>query len=216
MPEDKEVKKLSLFQKILEVKKAAGAFYKDSKSGMGYAYISGSQVLAKITPKMNELGLLFMPIKISNAGWQRHDYKTSSNKEKVDFLTFGEIQYAWIDAETGDKQLIDYHFYGQQDEISKSFGSGLTYTERYLLLKSLGLPTDDEDPDAKKKEEEDTKKKEVVVTATQIARIKELYDEERLLKALEYYKVATIEELSVEKASAMIKKAEKELEKKND
>ena len=38
-------------------------------------------------------------------------------------------------------------FRSQQNDISKAFGSALTYSERYLLLKSLGAPTDEDDPD---------------------------------------------------------------------
>ena len=42
---------------------------------------------------------------------------------------------------------VSFEYYGQQNDISKAFGSALTYSERYLLLKSLGAPTDEDDPD---------------------------------------------------------------------
>ena len=39
---------------------------------------------------------------------------------------------------------------GQQtDDISKAVGTAMTYNERYFLLKFLGLPTDEDDADAK-------------------------------------------------------------------
>lgn len=142
---------LNLWQKIVQVRKVAEGFSKDA-SGYGYSYVSGNQVLSKIKDKMNELNLLLFPsTKVGEH--HTHEYKTAKGKDALDFVVKGEMTYTWINGDKPDeREEISWAYYGQQDEISKAYGSGLTYSERYFLLKCLGLPTDEDDPDSKPKE----------------------------------------------------------------
>jgi hypothetical protein len=144
---------MNLHQKIVEVRKSIDGFTKDSKS-FNYSYVSGTQVLSKIQEKMNELGILLVP-KITDQSFQTYDYQvynknTKTMVDKTDFIVHGNMSYTWINAEEPSDILeIPFYYTGQQDDISKAFGSGLTYTERYFLLKFFNLPTDDADPDAR-------------------------------------------------------------------
>lgn len=140
---------MNLFQKIVEVRKVAEGFTKDGSS-YGYTYVTGNQVLGKIKDKMNELNLLLFPsTKIGEH--HTHAYKTAKGKDALDFVVKGEMSYTWINGdEPSEREVISWAYYGQQDDISKAYGSALTYSERYFLLKCLGLPTDEDDPDAKK------------------------------------------------------------------
>src|SRR5690625_1734139 len=71
-------------------------------------------------------------------------------EDKTDFVISGDMTYVWQDsANPDDKIEIPWKLYGQQDDISKAFGSGLTYSERYFLLKFFNAPTDDDDPDTR-------------------------------------------------------------------
>lgn len=143
--------KLNLYQKINEVKKVVKTFTKDKETeGYGsYSYISGTQILSAIKDKMEELQLLLLPVSTEHQNTDIFNYKNAKGQDKTDFIVQGKIIYEWIDAENPqDRQSVDWQYYGQQNDISKAFGSGLTYSERYILLKSLGVPTDDEDPDA--------------------------------------------------------------------
>lgn len=152
---------LNLFQKINEVKKTVKAFKKDAEtSGKGaYSYVSGSQVLSMIKDKMEEIGLLFLPVETKHRDWNTFDYKNASGFDKTDFIVTGELVYEWIDCDNPtDRQRVSFEYYGQQNDISKAFGSGLTYSERYLLLKSLGVPTDEDDPDAKNESKSQSEK----------------------------------------------------------
>ncbi|OMF70469.1 ERF family protein [Paenibacillus glucanolyticus] len=147
-----ENKALNLYQKIVQVRQVAEGFSKD-KSSYGYSYVSGNQVLSKIKDKMNELNLLLLP-STQVGEHHTHAYKTSRGKDVLDFVVKGEMTYTWINADNPEeREPVTWAYYGQQDEISKAYGSGLTYSERYYLLKSLGLPTDEDDPDAKKPQE---------------------------------------------------------------
>jgi len=139
---------VNLYQKIVEVRKVAEGFSKDKKS-FNYEYVSGNQILSKIKDKMNELNLPLIP-STSVGDHHTHEYKTTKGKDALDFVVKGEMSYTWIDGDEPTERLeVKWAYYGQQDEISKAYGSALTYSERYFLLKCLGLPTDEDDPDAK-------------------------------------------------------------------
>lgn len=139
---------MNVSEKIIEVKKSVGALNKDSK-GYGYNYVSGNQVLSKIKDKMNEVGLLLVP-STEAGGWEKHSYTTKQGKEAIDFVVSGNMKFTWVNAEDPKDTLeVSWAYFGQQDDISKAYGSALTYSERYFLLKALGLPTDEDDPDSK-------------------------------------------------------------------
>ena len=171
---------LNVYQKIIEVKKVVNCFTKDCETtgARAYKYISGTQVLSKIKAKMEEIGLLFMPVEVENRGWQFFEYRNAKGEQKVDFIVEGKLVYAWINADNPSEQVkIPFEYYGQQNDISKAFGSGLTYSERYLLLKSLGVPTDEEDPDRiseEKIKERPQNKPKNEQTQTKGARVNEL------------------------------------------
>lgn len=140
---------MNLFLKLVELRSRVEGFYKDTKS-FGYNYVSGQQVLDKINPIMNELKLLFLPKSAIHRGWEKHEYTNKKDENMLDFIVEGSLDYVWINAENPEETWeIKWQYYGAQNDISKAFGSALTYSERYLLLKSLGLPTDEEDPDGR-------------------------------------------------------------------
>lgn len=141
------IKPLNIYQKIVEIRKTIDAFEKDGK-GHNYKYVTGSQVLNKIKSKMDELGVVLEPHLI-NQTHHTHTYKTKYN-EITDFVVTGDMKMIWVNADNPiDRAVVDWQMAGQQDDISKALGSGLTYSERYFILKYFGVPTDDDDPDAK-------------------------------------------------------------------
>lgn len=130
---------MNLYQKIVEVRKVAGGFSKDSKS-YSYDYVSGNQILSKIKDTMNEHNLLLVP------STRLGEHSTQGK----DIVVKGEMTYTWINGDNPEERLeIPWAYYGQQNDISKAYGSALTYSERYFLLKCLGLPTDEDDPDGR-------------------------------------------------------------------
>lgn len=154
---------LNLFQKIVEVRKSIETFKKDTE-GYGYNYVSGSQILSTIKDKMDELGLVLYP-KIEGTQdetytYQAWDKKNKQYRDKTDFIIKGDMKYIWVNADKPDETLeVDWKLYGQQDDISKAFGSASTYSERYFLLKFFNAPTDEDDPDAKQTNDRGTGKK---------------------------------------------------------
>lgn len=144
---------MNLHQKLVEIRKEIDVLKKDTQ-GYNYSYVSGSQVLGKIQAKKDELGVLLYPV-VKNMEHSTFDYKqynknTEQMEDKTDFVVSGVLQYVWQNADDPtDRLVVDWMLYGQQDDISKAFGSGLTYSERYFLLKFFNIPTDDEDPDTR-------------------------------------------------------------------
>ena len=138
---------MNLYQKLNEVRKAVGALSKDTE-GHGYNYVSGSQILGKVKDKMAELNLWFIPAS-NNGTYDTFEYKNAKGESKVDQIVYGDMTYLLVDGDKPeDKLIIPWSFFGQQNDISKAYGSALTYSERYLWLKLLGLPTDEDDPDS--------------------------------------------------------------------
>ncbi len=139
---------MNLHQKLVEIRKNIGGFTKDT-NGYNYKYVSGTQVLAKIQDKMNELGVLLIP-EVTTQEFHEHAYKDKYNKDKLDFLVHGQMSYSWVNAENPEDFIkVPFYYTGQQEDVSKAFGSGLTYSERYFIIKFFNLPTDADDPDAK-------------------------------------------------------------------
>lgn len=178
---------MNLYQKIIEVRKVADGFTKDTK-GYGYDYVSGNQILNKIKDKMNEVGLILQP-SAQVGEHQLFCYTNSKGQEKVDIQVWGNMSYTWINAENPEeREVVSWAYYGQQDDISKSFGSALTYSERYFLLKYFGLPTDEDDPDGK----DTTGKKTKGTKVLSEAQIKRLF---ALGKAAGYQSVSVIDQI---------------------
>lgn len=141
-------KPLTLAQKLVEIRRNIGGFTKDTQ-GYNYSYVSNSQVLSKIQDTMNNLGVLLIP-KVLDQHFKEHPYKDKYGKDKLDFIVYGSMTYVWMNADD-PKDIIEVPFYytGAQDDVSKAFGSGLTYSERYFIIKFFNLPTDADDPDAR-------------------------------------------------------------------
>lgn len=150
---------MNIYQKIVDIRKTIDVFVKDQK-GYNYDYVSGSQVLGKIKSKMDELGVV-LEQHLINHSYVKHEYKDKYNKDKIDFIVTGEMKMIWVNADDpADRAVVSWQMLGQQDEISKALGSGLTYAERYFLLKYFGVPTDKDDPDAKPKGDDPKPKQE--------------------------------------------------------
>jgi hypothetical protein len=143
---------MNLYEKLVDIRKNIDCFTKDKK-GFGYKYVSGAQVLDKIRAKMDELGVLLIPGTPSQSFFVHHYDKVDDRgeiKKKVDFVVSGPMTYTWVNAEKPDeREECRWSYYGQQGDISQSFGSALTYSERYFILKFFGVPTDEDDPDGK-------------------------------------------------------------------
>lgn len=167
-----EIKPMTLEQKIMELKKLVCIMKKDSE-GHGFKYVNEESILLTINDKMMELGLKLTPRFIPGTLYSEIvNYKNAKGQEKTDVLVRSEMQFIWKDIESGETETIDWILLGQQADGSQALGSGLTYANRYFLLKYFNIATSEDDPDAirsKIAQEEETKKLSAVQTQTKKA-----------------------------------------------
>jgi len=135
---DIKINESKLYKKLVEVRKGFDYFKKD-KSGYQYQYVSGSKVLSELRKKIDEVGLMLIP-SVS---------EVQATTDGKNWVVQAKITYEWVDAENPEDRLqVEWYGFGQQADPAKAFGSMLTYSERYFLLKFFQAPTDELDPDA--------------------------------------------------------------------
>ena len=166
---------MTLDNKILELKKIVCVMQKDAK-GHGYDYVSEESILMAINEKMIELGLRLTPRLVAGTLFSEVlNYKNAKGQDKTDVLVRSEMVYEWKDIETGEVELVPWGLIGQQSDASQALGSGLTYSNRYFLLKYFNVATANDDPDKIRSEQaaaEERKK----ISATQ-TKIKKVFNE---------------------------------------
>lgn len=148
---------MNIYQKLAKIRKQVDILQKD-KSGYGYTYVSEEEILSKIKGWMDRYSLSLVPCIVP--GTQEvtpYTYKKTKVKkngdvyEEVnnDIIVSSEMQWGWINNDNPDERVvIDWFMVGQQSDASQAFGSGLTYSNRYFLLKFFNVATSDDDPDA--------------------------------------------------------------------
>ena len=142
---------MNIYEKLIEIRKEVPYLQKE-KSGFNYKYVEGSIILAKIKDKMNELKLLLIPEVLSYnqefRTYEKINKKTSQSETVINHSIYCTMNFVWVDSENPEQRLqVPFVCVGTQDDISKAFGSALTYSERYFLMKFFNIATDEDDPD---------------------------------------------------------------------
>lgn len=134
--------KLNIYQKLIEVRKSVPYLEKtkDMKGGQqAYKYNASSQVLASVREAMNAQGLMLIPA-VVNA-------RVVDSYKGGQTMTELHMTYTVVNAENPAETVV-VSWYGQGcDSGEKGVGKGLTYAEKFLILKMFNIPTDQDDPD---------------------------------------------------------------------
>ena len=144
---------MSVYKKLHQVQSATRSLSANTEGQTGsarYNYVSGAKLLGVIRPLMDKLGLLLTQevVEINN---QPISYMTR-NGEKTEMFTTAHIRFTWVDVEDGSTIVNDF-FANGMNAWDKGLGSALTYAERYYLMKTLHIATDEDDIDALVKDE---------------------------------------------------------------
>lgn len=204
---------LNLKQKLIEIRKQVEFLQKDTQ-GYGYKYVSEDKVLFAIKDTMNELGVLLVP-SIKNHSVREFEYINAKNKTVKENIVSGDMIFTWLDSESDEKLTVEFAIYGQQQDASQAFGSGLTYCNRYFLLKFFQVATNENDPDKtvsrkRKKEAKD----EIDISKLYEKVIKLKLSVEDTIKWEEYYKVNTLFDCDAEQLQFILDRFDKRLGKK--
>ena len=145
MQEQKELNTLD--EKLMELKKLVSIMKKDSE-GHGYNYVSEESILLALNDKMIELGVKLTPQFVPGTLYSEVvNYQNAKGQPKTDVLVRSELQFTWKNIKTGETEVVDWGLLGQQADGSQALGSGLTYANRYFLLKYFNVTTSNDDPD---------------------------------------------------------------------
>lgn len=133
MTEQTEVK-LNLYQKISAVMQDVDYLQKDDKiefKSTKYKAISEEKVTSAVRQSLIKHGLVILPIE--------------QNHSKDGSLTTVDTKYKIVDIDTGESEIIVSSGTGA-DTQDKGVGKAMTYSYKYLLLRTFAIPTG-EDPD---------------------------------------------------------------------
>ena len=146
MSEEKveQVQPKGLYQKISAVMKQVDYLQKDGKVDFNktkYNVITEEKVTSAVRKAMVEVGLVILPIE------QEHIREGT--------LTTVNAKYKIVDIETGQHEIIVSSGTGA-DTQDKGVGKAMTYSYKYMLLRTFAIPTG-EDPDKTSSAELDEK-----------------------------------------------------------
>lgn len=157
---------LNIYQKLAKIRKQVEVMKKDTKA-YGYNYVKEEDILAKITAFMEKYDLSLIPAIVpgSTVVAPYNAKKTKITKEGEiyeenvnEVLVSADTTWTWVNNVNPDERIVvPWTMVGQQADASQSFGSGLTYSSRYFLLKYFNVSTSNDDPDnwrSKQKEAE--------------------------------------------------------------
>lgn len=149
---------LNLYQKLALIRKNVEVVQTD-KSGFGYRYVTDEALFARITGAMSKHHVSLIPsIVPGTAHIEQYRYeKLKKGKNKGDpdvlepqneILVNAEMTYTWVNDDNPSEFIsVPWILVGQQADASQAFGSGLTYSMRYFILKYFDVATPDDDPD---------------------------------------------------------------------
>jgi len=140
---------------------------KKDKQAYGYKYVPEDEILARITAGMEKYNVSLIPAIVPNSSsvvpYQSVDKK---GKDTYEIIVNADMKFKWVNDENPDDCIVvEWLLTGQQSDSSQAFGSGLTYCQRYFLLKYFQVATVDDDPDnwrSKKRATEDMEKTEAL------------------------------------------------------
>lgn len=161
--------KLNLYQKLAKIRKNVEILNKNA-SGYGYKYVSEDVILEKVTGLMDKYGLSLIPSIVQGTTHVEpyHYVETKAKKDgdtydkhSNEVLVSADMMYTWVDnADPAQKIEVPWMFVGQQADASQAFGSGLSYSSRYFLLKYFNSATTEDDPDTWRSRQKEAAKSE--------------------------------------------------------
>lgn len=146
----------NLYEKLAKIRKQVGAIKKDAQ-GYGYTYVKEESILANITGLMDKYKVSLIPsinretlVVTPQTFKETKTSKQGTPYEKVtnEVLLSADMTWTWVNNENPEERIeVSWVLTGQQNDPSQAFGSALTYSSRYFLLKFFNIATSEDDPD---------------------------------------------------------------------
>ena len=170
--------KLSLEQKLVEIRKGAG-FVQKTKAGYGYKFSPEEEILAKVTPLLTKHKVLLYKhivpgtFSITPSIYQKIESKPdkqgvviTTEKTVVEYICKTELLFIFVDAENPTERIeFPWAMVAVQSDATFSFAGAMTSTIRLFWMKQLDMASSEGGQDeyfAKQHEAEDRENKELV------------------------------------------------------
>lgn len=150
-------KPMNIYQKLAKIGERVDVI-KKNRAGYNYKYVSEDIILARIKGLMTKLGVSLIPgVEYGTTKVEPFTYKKtkvlkngSTIEDTVREVTVqADTHWIWVNNDRPeDRIVVPWTLVGQQEDAAQAFGSGLTYSSRYFLLKYFNVATSEDDPDA--------------------------------------------------------------------
>jgi hypothetical protein len=139
---------MNLHQKLSEIRKSVEYIQKTEKGNQGAMYVDPAVLLKTIRDKMDNYNILLIP-SVGNSEIKQIDAPTKNNSNAKSYIYSGAMKYTWLDADDPEQNLsVPWFLTGKHmTDPAMAYGSALTFTERYFLLKFFQIPTSKDDPE---------------------------------------------------------------------
>lgn len=204
---EEDIKKLNIYEKLSLIENEIGVVEKGLNVSMGkgsYKAVSERDVLDAIKPIEQKFRVYSYPVEteiINNEVLEKtNNYGTTTSQ----FLRLKRV-YRFVNIDKPD-EYVDVVSYGDGiDTGDKAPGKAMTYADKYALMKAYKLSTGD-DPDKDASPQEGYRKATTQpISDSQKETIKRLYDENEINNVLARNNIKSIDQLTTNQASAMIK-----------
>lgn len=217
------MEKLNIFQRISKVMEDVEYLQKDdkvvtnSKSGTGYKAISEEKVTSEVRKSLIKNGIVIIPIEQKH---KREDETLTDQygNEKVNRLTTVDTIYRIQNIEDKEDYVEAVSSGTGVDTQDKGIGKAMTYSYKYLLLRTFAIPTG-EDADkissemyseqfsqtkTKKTTTKKEDKKEILIQESQRTLILEKFTADEIKAYLQEVKKPKLGELTIQEASSLL------------
>lgn len=182
---------MNIYQKLAKIRKQVEVMKRDAK-GFNYTYTTEESILAKVTVQMDKLHLSLIPSIVPESTvvipYSVTETKTTSKGDVYDknvneILVQSDMIWTWVNNDNPDERIeVPWAMVGQQSDASQAFGSGLTYSSRYFLLKYFNIATSDADPDAFRKKQKAAEAEEQKLISSEITATIDTYLKDHVYK----------------------------------
>jgi hypothetical protein len=153
MPEEK----LNIHQKLLKISDMAGVLQKD-KQGDKHKYVPEDEIQAKVTAGMQKYGVMLYTSLVPGT-FTVLPSPCDDQKPNKRMVVHSEVLYKWVNVDNPSEVIENrWAYVGQMHDPAQAFGAGVTYGNRYYLLKALQLATTEDDPDTYRDKQEQADK----------------------------------------------------------
>ena len=188
-------KEMNLHQKILKIADMAGVLRKTAK-GYSYNYVPEEDIQAKVTAGLQKYGVMLYTsispgtLVVTPYTYEKYDTKLKMLKPVNEVIVYGDMTYTWVNTDRPEEKVeTTWAFVGQMEDAAQAMGAGLTYGNRYYLMKQLQLATTESDPDSYRSKQ----------------KAAEQYEEEAAAKAAEEALLRKVKEV-IDAGTALIRK----------